>query len=248
MANSKTATVANRFPGSLPESWLAQWNQALEQQSPIERVEWAMEHLPGQFVLSSSFGIQSAVMLHMMTQIDPNMPVLVTDTGHLFPETYRFIDELTERFNLNLKVYTAKESASWQLARYGEQWAQGDDALKRYNQMNKVEPLERGLTELGANTWFSGVRRQQSDHRQGLSVVSTLRGRFKVHPIIDWHNKDVHEYLTKHNLPYHPLWDQGYVSVGDTHSTVPLTLGMTEQDTRFGGQRECGLHTDGDGI
>ena len=80
-------------------------------------------------------------------------------------------------------------------------------------------------------------------------MVGTLRGRYKVHPIIDWSNKDVHQYLTKHNLPYHPLWDEGYVSVGDVHSTRPLTLGMTEEDTRFGGgQRECGLHTDGDGI
>ena len=71
-----------------------------------------------------------------------------------------------------------------------------------------------------------------------------------MHPIINWTNKDVHEYLTKHNLPYHPLWDEGYVSVGDMFIVrMPLTLGMTEEETRFGGgQRECGLHTDGDGI
>ncbi|WDE04597.1 phosphoadenylyl-sulfate reductase [Thalassomonas viridans] len=243
------AAINNRFPASLPEPWLNQWNELLEKQSPVERVEWAMENLPGHFVLSSSFGIQSAVMLHMMTQIDANIPVLVTDTGHLFPETYRFIDELTERFNLNLQVYSAKESASWQQAKYGKAWEQGSDALKQYNRINKVEPLERGLSELNAGTWFSGVRRQQTEHRKGLSVVSILRGRFKVHPIIDWSNKDVHQYLTKHGLPYHPLWDQGYVSVGDVHSTRPLTLGMDESDTRFAGmQRECGLHTDGDGI
>ena len=243
------AAINNRFPASLPEPWLNQWNELLEKQSPMERVEWAMENLPGHFVLSSSFGIQSAVMLHMMTQIDADIPVLVTDTGHLFPETYRFIDELTERFNLNLQVYSAKESASWQLAKYGKAWEQGSDALKQYNRINKVEPLERGLSELNAGTWFSGVRRQQTEHRKGLSVVSILRGRFKVHPIIDWSNRDVHQYLTKHGLPYHPLWDQGYVSVGDVHSTRPLTLGMDESDTRFAGmQRECGLHTDGDGI
>lgn len=243
------ATVSNKFPASLPKAWLTQWNELLEQQSPIERVEWALENLPGHFVLSSSFGIQSAVMLHMLTQVEPNIPVLITDTGHLFPETYRFIDEMTDKLKLNLKVYSAKESAAWQLARHGEQWAQGEAALKTYNQVNKVEPLERGLSELNAGTWFSGIRRQQSDHRAGLSVVSILRGRFKVHPIIDWSNRDVHQYLTQHNLPYHPLWDQGYVSVGDTHSTRPLTAGMTEEDTRFGnGQRECGLHTDGDGI
>ena len=243
------APINNRFPASLPKPWLAQWNEDLEKKTPLARIEWTMENLPSQFVLSSSFGIQSAVMLHMMTQVDPNIPVLVTDTGHLFPETYRFIEELTERLHLNLHVYSAVESAAWQIAKYGEQWAQDDEALKQYNRKNKVEPLERGLSELNSGTWFSGVRRQQSDHRQGLSVVSILRGRFKVHPIIDWQNRDVHQYLTKNNLPYHPLWDEGYVSVGDVHSTKPLTLGMDESETRFGpGQRECGLHTDGDGI
>ena len=246
---SLKSPISSRFPASLPEPWLNQWNELLEKQDATQRVEWAMENLPSQFVLSSSFGIQSAVMLHMLTQVDSNIPVLLTDTGHLFPETYQFIEQLTERLNLNLHVYSAKESAAWQMAKYGEEWAKDEASLKAYNRRNKVEPLERGLSALQAGSWFSGVRRQQSGHREGLSVVSILRGRFKVHPIIDWNNRDVHQYLTKHGLPYHPLWDQGYVSVGDTHSTRPLTLGMEESDTRFSGMaRECGLHTDGDGI
>jgi phosphoadenosine phosphosulfate reductase len=243
-------TAINKHsPASLPEPWLKQWNELLENQNAVGRIEWAMENLPDLFVLSSSFGIQSAVMLHMMTQINSNIPVLITDTGHLFPETYQFIDQLTEKLKLNLHVYSAKESAAWQQAKYGNQWAIDEASLKQYNRLNKVEPLERGLNELDANTWFSGIRRQQSSHRENLSVVGVLRGRFKVHPIIDWSNKDVHQYLTKHGLPYHPLWDKGYVSVGDVHSTKPLTLDMDESDTRFSGmQRECGLHTDGDGI
>ena len=246
---NQQANSANRFPASFPKAWLAEWNTALEKNTAIERAEWAMENLPNEFVLSSSFGIQSAVMLHLLTQIQPNIPVLVTDTGHLFPETYHFIEALTDRLQLNLKVFSAKESSAWQLAKYGEQWAQDEEALKSYNRTNKVEPLERGLSQLNANTWFSGIRRQQTEHRKNIPVISVLRGRFKVHPIIDWNNKDVHEYLQKNNLPYHPLWEQGYVSVGDVHSTKPLTLGMSESDTRFGnGQRECGLHTDGDGI
>ncbi|ALO36226.1 phosphoadenosine phosphosulfate reductase [Colwellia sp. MT41] len=248
-ASIAEGVINSSITAPFPSPSIADWNQSLEKESPIARVEWAMDNLPGEFVLSSSFGIQSAVMLHLLTQVDSNIPVLITDTGHLFPETYRFIEQLTERLKLNLHVYQAKESTAWQQAKYGEEWAISDDTLKTYNRRNKVEPLERGLTDLKANTWFSGIRRQQSAHRQGLSVVSTLRGRYKVHPIIDWTNKDVHEYLTKHNLPYHPLWDEGYVSVGDVHSTKPLTLGMSEEDTRFGaGQRECGLHTDGDGI
>ncbi|MDT0603943.1 phosphoadenylyl-sulfate reductase [Thalassotalea castellviae] len=246
---SLKSPINSRFPASLPEPWLNQWNELLEKQNATQRVEWAMENLPSKFVLSSSFGIQSAVMLHMLTQVDSNIPVLLTDTGHLFPETYQFIEQLTDRLKLNLHVYSAKESAAWQMAKYGEEWAKDEASLKSYNRRNKVEPLERGLNELQAGSWFSGVRRQQSDHREGLPVVSILRGRFKVHPIIDWDNRDVHQYLTKHGLPYHPLWDQGYVSVGDTHSTRPLTLGMEESETRFSGMsRECGLHTDGDGI
>ncbi|MEW8432014.1 MAG: phosphoadenosine phosphosulfate reductase family protein, partial [gamma proteobacterium symbiont of Ctena orbiculata] len=67
--------------------------------------------------------------------------------------------------------------------------------------------------------------------------------RFKVHPVIDWHNRDVHRYLQKHNLPYHPLWEQGYASVGDVHTSRPLELGMHEEETRFFGlKRECGIH------
>ena len=246
---SKDKGADSAFELAFPNPLLGEWNLSLEKQTAQARTEWAMENLPGAFVLSSSFGIQSAVMLHLLTQVNSDIPVLITDTGHLFPETYRFIEQMTERLNLNLKVYQANESAAWQMAKYGEEWASTDEALKAYNRRNKVEPLERGLSDLNASTWFSGVRRQQSVHRQGLGVVGTLRGRYKVHPIIDWSNKDVHEYLTKHNLPYHPLWDEGYVSLGDVHSTKPLTLGMTEEETRFGGgQRECGLHTDGDGI
>ena len=248
-AHTATPGGSSSILTNLSDARLSEWNEKLEKKEAMTRTEWVMDNLPGQFVLSSSFGIQSAVMLHLLTQVNPNIPVILTDTGHLFPETYRFIEQLTERLKLNLNVYSAEKSAAWQLAQFGEEWTQGAEALKQYNRRNKVEPLERGLTELEAGTWFSGVRRQQSEHRQNLSVVGTLRGRFKVHPIIDWSNKDVHQYLTKHNLPYHPLWDEGYVSVGDVHSTRPLTLGMDESDTRFsGGQRECGLHTDGDGI
>ncbi|NAW34698.1 phosphoadenylyl-sulfate reductase [Halomonas alimentaria] len=216
----------------------------LESQSAQARIEWALENLPGTFVLSSSFGIQSAVLLHLATRIVPDLPVLLVDTGYLFPETYRFVDELTERLNLNLKVARPVLSPGHLEMRHGKLWEQGQEGLTRYNRLMKVEPMERMLNELRVGTWFAGLRRQQSSTREQRPVVEQRGdGRYKVYPLIDWHSRDVHRYLTEHDLPYHPLWEQGYTSVGDWHTSQPLQPGMTEEETRFFGmQRECGLH------
>lgn len=228
---------------------LLQLNQKLENQTAEQRVRWALDYLPQNIMLSSSFGIQAAVMLHMVTRQYPDIPVVLTDTGHLFPETYQFIDQLTDRLKLNLKVYRAELSPAWQEARLGKLWEQGLEGIEQYNKLNKVEPMQRAINELGVKTWFAGLRRSQSDSREKLSVLQQLDKQFKVYPILDWSNKDVHYYLKEHDLPYHPLWEQGYVSVGDWHSSRPLELGMTEQETRFDGLvRECGLHEFGDGI
>ena len=222
---------------------LAATNAQLEALSAQDRVAWALEHLPGEFVLSSSFGIQAALMLHLVSQQKRDIPVILTDTGYLFPETYQFIDQLTERLQLNLKVYRADLSPAWQEARYGKLWEQGVEGIERYNQLNKVEPMARALSELNATTWFSGLRREQSGSRGNLPVLAIQRGRFKFLPVIDWSNKDVFYYFKEHDLPYHPLWEQGYLSVGDTHTTTKWEPGMSEEETRFFGlKRECGLH------
>ncbi|MCG7498736.1 phosphoadenylyl-sulfate reductase [Vibrio sp. Of7-15] len=233
---------------------LAEINAELEKLTAQERVAWALENLEGEHAVSSSFGIQAAVMLHLVTQVRANTPVILTDTGYLFPETYRFIDELSEKLTLNLQVFRATESPVWQEARYGKLWDQGVEGIEKYNRINKVEPMRRALDELQVGTWFSGLRREQSGSRATLPVLSVQNGVFKFLPVIDWTNKDVHYYLKENNLPYHPLWDEGYLSVGDTHTTQKWEPGMTEEQTRFFGlKRECGLHeddteTDGSGI
>ncbi|WP_312631193.1 phosphoadenylyl-sulfate reductase [Pantoea piersonii] len=222
---------------------LAATNAQLEKSSAEERVSWTLENLPGAFVLSSSFGIQAAVSLHLVTRQQPDIPVILTDTGYLFPETYRFIDQLTEQLGLNLKVFRAETSAAWQEARYGKLWEQGVEGIEQYNQINKVEPMNRALQTLGAQTWFAGLRRDQSGSRANLPVLGVQRGVFKVLPIIDWDNRQIHQYLQQHSLKYHPLWDEGYLSVGDTHTTRKWEPGMAEEETRFFGlKRECGLH------
>ncbi|MGJ8639892.1 MAG: phosphoadenylyl-sulfate reductase [Opitutaceae bacterium] len=215
----------------------------LETASAVERVRWAYAQHGDKLVLSTSFGIQSAVMLHLVTSQIPQIPIVFVDTGYLFPETYRFADSLTKRLNLNLKTYVPVQTAAQQEAINGKLWENGIEGLDRYNRINKVEPMNRAITELGATGWLSGLRRTQSSSRGDRPVAEQQNKILKVYPIIDWSDRDIYTYLTENNLPYHPLWDMGYVSVGDWHSTKKLGEGMTEEETRFGGlKRECGLH------
>ncbi len=237
--------IKSGFQASDEQPWfdLAAMNRDLEKRSAEQRVAWALENFPGHVVLTSSFGAQSAVCLHLVSIQQPDIPVVLVDTGYLFPETYQFIDDLTERLSLNLHIYRAQHSSSWQEARYGKLWEQGLEGIERYNHINKVEPMQRALKDLGATAWISGLRRQQAKSRQQLEVLLWRNGRCKVHPLIDWTDRDVYRYLTRCNLPYHPLWEQGYVSIGDVHTTRRLADGMSEEDTRFFGlKRECGLH------
>jgi phosphoadenosine phosphosulfate reductase len=231
-------------PGQLwNAAQLAAVNPCLERMSAPERVDWALDYLPEKQVLTSSFGAQSAVMLHLLSTRSPEIPVLLIDTGYLFPETYRFIDLMVSRLQLKLKVIRPEISAAWQEARHGSLWESGADGIRHYNRISKVEPMERALAEQGIGTWFSGVRRSQSDTRKDIAILQAQGGSVKVHPIADWSNRDIHRYLRQHELPYHPLWDEGYVSIGDRHTSRPLNPGMAEQDTRFFGLvRECGLH------
>jgi len=227
------------------ERALAELNRWLLARSAEQRVAWALETLAGNHVLSSSFGAQSAVSLHLTTRQQPNLPVILVDTGYLFPETYGFVDTLSERMALNLKVVRPTLSPTWLEARHGRLWENGAAGLERYNRLVKVEPMQRALDELGARTWFSGLRRGQSQSRAEAQVLELRWGRWKLHPIVDWSDRDVGQYLARHDLPYHPLWHQGYVSIGDVPTTQQWRPGMREEDTRFFGiKRECGIHAD----
>jgi phosphoadenosine phosphosulfate reductase len=208
-----------------------------------QRVASALKTLPGQHIVSSSFGAQSAVMLHLVTQQQADIPVVLIDSGYLFPETYQFVDELTQKLGLNLKVFRPECSGAWQEARNGKRWEQGLPGIEAYNQDNKVEPMQRAIEELNIGTWFSGLRRHQSIERAKTPFVERSRDRFKVYPIADWTDKDIYDYLKKYDLPYHPLWEKGYVSIGDVHTTKSLADVDSVEETRFFGlKRECGLH------
>ena len=224
---------------------LFQVNQQLENAEASSLVEWSAKTFGDGLVMSTSFGIQSAVMLHLVTRIVPQIPVIWIDTGYLPEETYKFAETLTKRLELNVKVYQSAMSPARMEALYGRLWEQDDvEAFNRYDQIRKVEPMQRALKELQATAWLAGLRRNQTTHRKSLSRIDRQDNLYKIYPILDWNAKDIYLYLQKYDLPYHPYFDKGYVSVGDWHSSRPFTADDNNaRDTRFNGlKQECGLH------
>lgn len=219
----------------------------LESKTADQRIDWAIKNFPKQIFMSTSFGIQSAVMLHMITKKIPTIPVVFIDTGYLFPETYEFANTLIKKLKLNVLTYKSLVTPAEQESKYGKLWEQGLNGLNKYNYLNKVEPMKRAIKELGRQVWLAGIRRDQSQSREEKSVLEIQNNITKIYPIIDWNDKQIDDYLIMNNLPYHPLWNKGYVSVGDWHSSKPLSSNMKPEDTRFNGiKRECGLHLDFD--
>lgn len=207
------------------------------------RVRWSLAHLPGPFALTSSFGAQAAVSLHLVAVQKPDIPVILIDTGYLFPETYQFIEQLRTQLSLNIQTFSGHQTIAEFEAQHGKLWEKGREGLDQYLEIRKVEPMRRALRELGTHTWFAGLRRSQAESRAKLNPLEVRDGRFKVHPIFDWSDRDVYLYLKAHGLPYHPLWDQGYISIGDWHSTKSLSEVDSAEELRFAGlKRECGIH------
>lgn len=224
---------------------LDQINQQFDQSPAEDVVAWAAGTFGDGLVMSTSFGIQAAVMLHLVTQVVPDIPVIWIDTGYLPAQTYLFAEQLTERLGLNLKVYQSAISPARMEALYGKLWEFNDvNAFNQYDQMRKVEPMQRALNELQAKAWLAGLRSKQTNFRQSLRRVDTQGERYKVLPILNWNSKDIYQYLQAHDLPYHPFFDLGYTTVGDWHSSRPVGADdESDRATRFQGlKEECGLH------
>lgn len=243
----ETRTPANPVPPDLALNRLdlEQVNAELDGTTAQEIVAWAGATFGEGLVLSTSFGIQSAVMLHLVTAVLPDIAVIWVDTGYLPAETYQFAEDLSQRLKLNLKVYQSPISPARMEALHGRLWEQETvEALNHYDQMRKVEPMQRALRELGATAWLAGLRSNQTDFRKKLRWVDRQNDIYKVHPILNWTSRDVYQYLIDHDLPYHPYFDLGYTSVGDWHSSRPVMADDShERDSRFRGlKQECGLH------
>lgn len=228
-----------------PEVDLEAVNRNLGNAEAHALIEWAAETFGSGLVMTTSFGIHSAVMLHLATRVVPDIPVIWIDTGYLPAETYKFVEELTEKLDLNLKIYQSPMSPARMEALYGRLWEENSvEALNRYDRIRKVEPMQRALKDLGATGWLAGLRQDQTDHRKSLQRIGKQGDIYKVLPIFEWNSRDVYYYLTNNELPYHPYFDLGYTTVGDWHSSRPVTAeDESDRDTRFQGlKQECGLH------
>ncbi|MFK7909618.1 MAG: phosphoadenylyl-sulfate reductase [Akkermansiaceae bacterium] len=229
----------------LEEIGIEQINAAFSTMNAAERVAWLHKNFGSRLVLSSSFGLQAAVMLHLVSEHAPEIPVVWLDTGYLFPETYQYAEQLIEKLGIDVKVYQPKYSAARQEALFGKLWEQGEEGNTRYSLINKVEPMNRALTELGADIWVSGLRKSHSSTRADRQFAEQQKRTLKVYPILDWADAQVASYFYDHDLPRHPLEAEGYKTMGDWHSTRPVGEGESAEQSRFDGAKyECGLHLD----
>ncbi|ESQ77258.1 phosphoadenylyl-sulfate reductase [Asticcacaulis sp. AC402] len=203
----------------------------------------------GDITLSSSFGADSAVLLHMISEIDPALPVLFLDTDRHFFQTLQYRDELARRLGLtnlvNLKADIDEAAVE-----------DGKNTLWRTHpdqccDLRKVRPLNREMEKWGA--WISGRKRHQSASRAGLPIVEFDGQHFKVNPLANWNSDDIAAYFVAHDLPPHPLVEQGFPSIGCFTCTKPVEQGADARSGRWAGTEkvECGIHNPiygGDGI
>ncbi|WP_411828080.1 phosphoadenylyl-sulfate reductase [Luteolibacter sp. AS25] len=223
---------------------VSQLSDALSDLNAGQRLEYLKDTLGDRLIATTSFGLQAAVMLELLYKHAPEVPVVFIDTGFLFPETYRYAEELMKRFPLDYRVYHPRISAARMQAVSGNLWEQGKEGADQYGLITKVEPMNRAIQETGRDVWISGLRRAHSQTRETRTFAEAQKKTLKVYPILDWADAQVDIFFHQNDLPRHPLAEQGYVTMGDWHSTTPSEDGSAE-GTRFNGEKyECGLHLD----
>lgn len=224
----------------------------LETLDAPSRLRWAADTFAEGLALTTSFGIQSAVLLHMVSELGEvapgwRVPVIWVDTGYHPPETYHYAEQLCALLSMDLRVVQSAMSPARMEALHGRLWESGKlEDLELYNRFRKVEPLDQALQDLQVRCWASGVRGHQTDHRRSMTALDPVRGAWSLRPLLAWTSRDVFYYMQDHGLPQHPLFDQGYSTVGDWHSSAPDDGDISGRATRFGGiKQECGIHLPG---
>jgi phosphoadenosine phosphosulfate reductase len=213
-----------------------------ETRSPYEILQWGGEKFGQSIVLACSFGPEDLVLLDMLMQVDNSAKVFYLDTDKHFRETYITRDRLVERYNIDFIQMKADITLEEQANQYGEKlWETNPDLCCN---IRKVKPLQRVLNSNKA--WITGIRREQAATRANAKKVEwdTKFELIKLNPLASWTNEDVWNYIRNHQIPYNPLHDQNYPSIGCDVCTRPVKNGENSRAGRWGGleKTECGLH------
>jgi phosphoadenosine phosphosulfate reductase len=223
-------------------------NPMLEAQHPEKVVEWAAAQFGRDLIMSSSFGSESACMIHLATRVLPDIKVVFVDTGYLFPETYEFMEQLRHRFNLNVWTYRTRQDPIAYLHRAGELNPFERKNIDACCAANKNEPFDRAFKELQPRAYLRGIRRNQTEVRQRSQLVewATRFNSYAVSPLLGWTTREIFNYMKQHDLPFHPLWEKGYASVGCNPLTCtrPVQAGQDPRSGRWAGKdkSECGIN------
>ncbi|HIK56322.1 MAG TPA: phosphoadenosine phosphosulfate reductase [Synechococcales cyanobacterium M55_K2018_004] len=223
-------------------------NQQFETAHPREILAWAVENIPSGLVQTSAFNVDDVLITDLLyRELKPAqpVPVLFLDTLHHFPQTLELVDKVKGIYNLNLQVYKIQDVNTREefAAKYGA--ALWDTDIVKFHDLTKIEPLQRGLKELGAIAWITGRRRDQANTRADMPIVELdKQGRIKLNPLANWTRKQTWAYVAEHGVVYNPLHDQGYPSIGDEPITTPVAEGEDERAGRWRGtgKTECGIH------
>lgn len=227
---------------------LKKLNQKFEKANPKDILAWCVINMPTGLVQTSAFNVDDLVitdLLYRDLKPEKPVPVLFLDTLHHFPQTLDLVAKAKGIYHLNLQIYrTLKAKTRPEFAaKFGE--ALWDSNITKFHEITKIEPLRRGLAELGAIAWITGRRRDQSSTRGDIPIFELdQQARLKVNPLANWTRKESWAYIFEHDVIYNPLHDQGYPSIGDEPLTTQIREGEDERAGRWRGtdKTECGIH------
>ncbi len=221
---------------------IASANHLLAAASPQEVLRWAVARFHPRLTMATAFGAEGCCILHMLAQIQPAVRVFNLDTGYQFPETLELRERLLQRYGIAVEMVRPELSVADYEAEHGGPLYNSRSDQCCYDR--KVLPLRRAI--VGYDAWISAIRRDQTEHRAQASVVQQdpRFGLVKVNPLLHWTKKDVWAFVVKNGVPYNPLHDQGYPSIGCWPCTRPVAAGEDERAGRWAGKvkKECGLH------
>ena len=223
-------------------------NKKLKDMTPKEIMLWGYKNFDNHFAITTSFGIQSSVILHMVHQhsLQKKIKIFWIDTGYLPAETYKYAERLINDLSLDIEVLQSEISPARMESLYGKLWETNkSNDLDKYHDIRKIKPLENALDKYDIYCWASGVRSEQTDNRKKMKFLDLIRERYSLRPLLNWKNKDIYYYMQENQLPSHPLFSKGYSTVGDWHSSSADSTNNEGRSTRFGGiKQECGIHTE----